>query len=803
MAARWVRACALALGVASACGAPAWGAGRGEPGEVTPVRVELRDRLEDLRLFAQLDLDVDGVFGAWARLYLLPEEAEKLAALGYALSSTPDGLEGVSDVGPLAGTAAAPGVPNTYHTYETLTTELQKIASDHPGIARLYTLGKSVQGRELWMMKVTRNPDAEEDEPEVRYIAAMHGDEVVGKEMCVNLLNLLTDGYGTDPRITSLVDTSEIWILPSMNPDGTAAARRYNAQNVDLNRDFPDQFTDPVDSTAGRAVETAHVMTWGYAHGTNVSANFHGGAVVANYPYDSTESGLSVYSLSPDDALFRSLSRTYADANPAMASSNADPSFDRGICNGSDWYVIHGGMQDWNYVWRGGRELTLEISAVKWPSGSSLPGYWDDNRESMLALLERAGEGVRGLVTDATTGAPLAATVRVVGLDGNGSATYSDPQVGDYHRPLLPGRYDLEIGAAGYATARVADVVVTGGPAVRRDAALTPLAVELQAIAATVLDGADGALGAGEAADLALTVKDLGSAATAVSGVLEPTGFDALVLRGEAAYPDLAAGATGTSAAPHHRVQAAADAPPGRRAGFVLRWTSAEGTGASDPFWVPLGAPSCTTVGSTDVPRAVPDRSTVESTLSFPSSFAISSADVYVDVGHTYAGDLHVSVVSPAGTPVALHSRSGGSTDDVVGWFDDERAPSESLSRLHGEQAAGTWRLRVNDGVPSNTGSIRQWSVRLCGRPFETSTPEIRLAGVAKRDGSVALSWWPYPGLTSYRVYRADAPGSRSGFTDVTASDDDATDLGFSEPLPGESHYYLVTGVGPNGEGPR
>ena len=180
------------------------------------------------------------------------------------------------------------------------------------------------------MVKVTKNPDLEEDEPEVRYIAAMHGDEVVGKEMCVNLLHHLVDSYGVDPRITALVDTTEIWLLPSMNPDGTALNQRYNASGIDLNRNFPDQFTDAVDSTMGRAIETAHVMNWGYAHATNLSANFHGGALVANYPFDGTPTGESIYATAPDDALLRSLSRSYVDTNGPMALSNADPSWDRG-----------------------------------------------------------------------------------------------------------------------------------------------------------------------------------------------------------------------------------------------------------------------------------------------------------------------------------------------------------------------------------------------------------------------------------------------------------------------------------------
>ena len=87
-------------------------------------------------------------------------------------------------------------------------------------------------------------------------------------------------------------------------------------------------------------------MNWTSAHSVNLSANFHGGALVANYPYDGTANGASVYSLAPDDALWVSLARTYADRNAPMNASNADASFTNGICNGADWYHINGGLQD-------------------------------------------------------------------------------------------------------------------------------------------------------------------------------------------------------------------------------------------------------------------------------------------------------------------------------------------------------------------------------------------------------------------------------------------------------------------------
>lgn len=775
-------------------------AGKGGPGPVLEMRVLLRDRLSDLKLLNELDIDVDGVYDTWARVYVVPEEIEKLSGLGFALTALPSTTEPPPEV---PFTPAAPSaVPTTYHTYETLTSELQQIATANPAITRLYSLGLSVQGRTLWMMKISRNPDVEENEPEVRYIASMHGDEVVGKEMCVNLIHLLVDGYGIDSRLTALIDQTEIWILPSMNPDGTALVQRYNANNVDLNRNFPDQFTNPVDSPAGRAIETQAVMNWGYAHSTNLSANLHGGSLVANYPYDGTASGASVYSLAPDDALWESVARTYADRNLPMKASNSDASFINGVCNGADWYNINGGMQDWNYVWRGGKELTLELSTVKWPSGSQLPQFWEDNREAMLSYLERAREGLSGIVRDATTGAALPATIHVV---GNVRDTFTDPDVGDYHRMLLPGSYSVDVSATGYSKARFDDVVISASQAATRlDVELSPLAVNLQPVGNSVLDGGagNGALDPGEAADLAATITNLGSAATGITAELIPTGWNSAVTRSQAGFPNLAAGASVSSTPPHFAVSLSPKAPAGGLSGFALRWLAAEGSGTSAPFYVPTGAASCTTVASTNVPKAIADRATASSTLTFPTDREISDVNVLVNIAHPYIGDLHVRVVSPGGVPVTLHARTGGSADNIAGWYDTTLTPNEPLTRFRGGHAAGIWKLEVEDGVPLNTGNLLGWSVEVCGRPFEAALPAMRISEVAKAgDGGADVSFWPYPHATSYRVYRSSDPRSPGSFLDVTGEDGDATDSSFHDASAGDV-YWLVSGFNAGGEGP-
>ena len=397
------------------------------------------------------------------------EEFELLKGRGYAIREIPNYAKIYAD-SLWEATKDSPDPLKGYHTYDELVLEMQQIASDHPDICHLESAGQSVQDRELLFMKISDNVDIEEAEPEFKYISTMHGDEPVGMELCLFLINLLVDEYGINDTITNLVDETEIWIMPLMNPDGYVRHSRYNAQGKDLNRKFPDRISDPDNRIIGRPPEVQAVMNWAFTKSTVLSANYHGGALVVNYPYDSNESGHNVYTPSPDDDLFIYQSETYSWYNQPMWNGW----FYHGITNGADWYVIYGGMQDWNYVWLGDNEVTIEVSNSKWPSYSRIPELWEDNRISMLAYMSLCHEGVRGIVTDATNGFPLAATVEVVDVDHE---VYTDRDVGDYYRMLLPGTYSMKFSANGYQTQTIDNVVVNTGPATELDVALQPSTV--------------------------------------------------------------------------------------------------------------------------------------------------------------------------------------------------------------------------------------------------------------------------------------------------------------------------------------
>jgi carboxypeptidase D len=423
--------------------------------EFVEVQIDNVER-KDLIHLHEAGANIDGVWGTRARAYIPQNRLEEFRQMGYDLTVISDQIRKDSKQ------------TDNYPSHSELTNDLKTVEAEHPGICRLYNIGLSGQGRELWFMKISDNPDAAEDEPECKYIAAMHGDEPVGMMLCLNLIHLLTDEYGTDSRITALLNETEIWIMPLMNPDGYMNLTRENAAGYDLNRTFPDRLTDPVNAPEGRPVEVQHMMNWADDHSAVLSANFHAGAMVVNYPYDSDPNPLAFYAASPDDALFIQQSLTYSSRNQPMYDS---PYFEQGITNGAAWYFIDGGMQDWNYVWMGCNEVTIELSDIKWPLYSDIPDLWEDNRESMLAYLEWSLKGIRGLVTDSATGLPLNATVSVIGIDHN---VYTDPDAGDYHRMLLPGTYSLRFSATGYESKTLSDIVVTEGDAARLDVSLKP-----------------------------------------------------------------------------------------------------------------------------------------------------------------------------------------------------------------------------------------------------------------------------------------------------------------------------------------
>lgn len=421
------------------------------------------------------DFDFEPMGGGMARVYADLEELARLKFQGFRLEI----LEWQPNPPQFSSDAKTLG---TYHSYDAVTTMLTGFADSYPGICRLHNLGSSVQGRSIWALKITDNPDVDEEEPEFKYVSTIHGDEPLGTEMCLYFIDLLLRSYGGSSaqatRITWLIDNTAIWIVPLMNPDGLMLGTRYNAQGIDLNRRFPSFVQDGASGTVydgaplnetGRPIEVQHIMRWTAGNSFVLSANFHTGAMLVNYPYDEDTGTPHIYKACPDDDLFIYISKQYSSSNIPMYTN---PSFLYGISNGSAWYTIYGGMQDWNYRYAACNEVTIELSNTKKPAESTLPTQWANNRESMLRYLECVHMGIRGTVRDAVTAAPVYAKILVQGRD---QPVFSDPDVGDYYRMLLPGRHALTVVADGYHMRTVPSTLVSAGAVARVNIQLMPV----------------------------------------------------------------------------------------------------------------------------------------------------------------------------------------------------------------------------------------------------------------------------------------------------------------------------------------
>ncbi|MCD4819882.1 MAG: carboxypeptidase regulatory-like domain-containing protein [Candidatus Cloacimonetes bacterium] len=403
-------------------------------------------------------ISIDNVQNKIVFAYANSTELEKFQTMGYnyTLLPHPNSLIEVAMTDEVSKTWTA------YPTYEAYVSAMYQFAIDYPTICTVQNIGNSIGGREILFAKISDNITTEEDEPEFMYTGQMHGDETVTYIMLLNLIEYLLTNYGSDTQVDSLINNVEIWINPLSNPDGTYAggnstvtgATRNNSNGVDLNRNYPDPEDGQNPDGNSWQAETVVMMDFADAHSFVLSSNLHNGEEVVNYPWDTWSQ------LHADDDWYQYVSHLYADAAQANSPAGYIDGFDDGITNGYAWYSISGGRQDYMNYFKGCRELTLELSLVKMLPENELENHWNYNRQSLLEYMEHCLYGIRGIVTDELD-APVNATIEVVGHDINNSQVFTDPDIGDYHRMLSPGTYDLKFSCTGYDDITVTDVEVT------------------------------------------------------------------------------------------------------------------------------------------------------------------------------------------------------------------------------------------------------------------------------------------------------------------------------------------------------
>ncbi|PAV83600.1 hypothetical protein WR25_14756 [Diploscapter pachys] len=358
--------------------------------------------------------------------------------------------------------------PRLHHyNYSHLTSHIFHLNTKFPNLTHVYSIGQSVEGRQLWVLVVSKHAAKHHKLiPEFKYVGNMHGNEAVGRSLLVALAWSLLHSYNSNLWIRRLVDTTRIHMLFSMNPDGYEESRegdhssvigRYNANGKDLNRNFPSRFPNYFPSGELQP-ETIAVMNWSRQVSFVLSANLHGGTTLVNYPFDDypTRGRDSRYSPTPDNELFVRLAYSYARAHTRMWKKGPrcinddlnmviDPQ--HGIINGADWYIVPGGMQDWNYLATNCFEITIEINCYKYPYEKDLPFLWNENKYALLHFIDQTHNAVHGFVVDSETGEGIPNAT--VSIDNKAKIIVTDAH-GEYWRLINQGEYELTVDANHY-----------------------------------------------------------------------------------------------------------------------------------------------------------------------------------------------------------------------------------------------------------------------------------------------------------------------------------------------------------------
>ncbi len=385
---------------------------------------------------ALYDLRVNGDFFIdYALVFVIPSELKKIKSLGLKHKIIIENLN--------AYYKDFWNNRDDYHSYQEIITIMDSLVDAFPDICRKESFGTSVGGRQLAALKISDNVATDEDEAEILFDGGIHGDEIGCSENLIRFARDLCYSYNNDQEITDLINNREIWLYIMVNPDGRVAGTRYNQHGVDLNRDWGYMWdgwgysTGAYSQPESKALRSCMLNNQFVIH-----TAYHSGTEYISYPWSYRSDSC------PD--------KPHIDYLASVYSNLSGYGFlDYGQGN-SGMYAINGSTKDSNYGIMGSVTWSLEISYSKQPPASQIMMYYNYNRPSMISMIEHAGYGIHGNITDAETGEPVAAIIRF----DESFPVYSDPEVGDYHKYVVPGTYSIKVIANGYETKTVEDIVV-------------------------------------------------------------------------------------------------------------------------------------------------------------------------------------------------------------------------------------------------------------------------------------------------------------------------------------------------------
>ncbi|MGW1678328.1 M14 family metallopeptidase [Saccharopolyspora sp. NPDC002376] len=347
-----------------------------------------RSRTEINRIGAQ----ILSVAGNSATVEATPEQAERLRAGGFALQKQQDVISALDQLnlgrqaGP--GTAAFPPDDQGYHDFDEVNQVLDQAVAEHGDIAAKSSVGRSFEGHDIPMLKISGNVAEDEAEPEVLFSCNQHAREHLTTEMCLRIINRFTDGYASDPAIKEIVDSREIWIVPVANPDGSIydvesgeyQGWRKNRQDTgtDTNRNWDYQWgccggssDDPNSETyhgsaplsAPEASELARFVDSRVVDGVQqikAHIDFHTFSELVLWPYGYTDADTAEGMTQQEYDRFVRVGTEMAQTNGYTPEQS------------SDLYVTDGSVNDW--MW--GKHKILSFTFEMYPSSGGIDGFY-------------------------------------------------------------------------------------------------------------------------------------------------------------------------------------------------------------------------------------------------------------------------------------------------------------------------------------------------------------------------------------------------------------------------------------------
>jgi carboxypeptidase T len=356
---------------------------------------------------------VNGLEDSRLTITATPDEVGKIEALGFTVHrEAAPAAPNAADVRPLD----FPSSDANYHNYAEMTAEINKALTDHPALIGRQIIGTSHEGREIVAVKISDNVTTDEAEPEVLFTAHQHAREHLTVEMALYLINEFTDKYGTDSRVTSMVDSREIWIVPDMNPDGG----EYDIRNGSYSGWRKNRQPNSGSAFVGTDLNRNWAYNWGCCGGSSGSTSsdtYRGTApesapevqVVANFVRSRVVGGVQQIRTNIDFHTFSELvlwpyGYTFDDTGPGLDQQDAQvfatlgeqmaATNDYTPQQASDLYITDGSIDDW--LW--GDQRIYAYTFEMFPSSGGIDGFYPPdevigretarNREAVLLLLE-------------------------------------------------------------------------------------------------------------------------------------------------------------------------------------------------------------------------------------------------------------------------------------------------------------------------------------------------------------------------------------------------------------------------------